>query len=295
MNKLPKISIVTPNFNGGKFLEQTIQSVLNQNYSNLEYIIIDGGSTDNSLEIIKKYQDKLAFWVSEPDNGLYDAIQKGFEKSTGKIMAWINSDDMYVNGSFSIVSEVFANYPQVHWLVGMPSAYDESGRIIRIDGFKRWSKFDYYINDYQWIQQESVFWHRSLWEQAGSKLNTNLKLAGDLELWTRFFRHQKLYAIDALLSGFRVRSSNQLSLEYLDDYHVEAKEILNSEIDNYVSKTDKEIADKILNLKKKGVNSHHLIRFFYNYSAKKLVKKHFDYPPLFYFDRVSQTFKLPKR
>ncbi len=292
MNKLPKISIVTPNFNGGKFLEQTIQSVLNQNYANLEYIIIDGGSTDDSIEIIKKYQDKLAYWISEPDKGLYDAVQKGFDKSTGEIMAWINSDDMYVKGSFSIVSEIFSNYNKVHWLVGMPSAYDESGRTIRIDGFKRWSKFNYYTYDYQWIQQESVFWRRNLWEQAGSKLNTNLKLAGDLELWTRFFRHQKLFTIDALLSGFRVRSSNQLSLEHLDDYHKEAREILKSELKSHVSKSDKEIADKIINLRNKSVNSHHLIRFFYNYSVKKLIKKHFDFAPLFYFDRTSQTFKL---
>ena len=101
-NNYPKISIVTPNYNGVKYLEQTIVSVLNQNYPNLEYIIIDGGSTDGSVEIIKKYESKLSYWVSEPDMGLYHAIQKGFEKSTGEIMAWINSDDMYVKGSFSI-------------------------------------------------------------------------------------------------------------------------------------------------------------------------------------------------
>jgi glycosyltransferase involved in cell wall biosynthesis len=293
LNQLPKISIITPNFNAAEYLEQTIQSVLNQNYSNLEYIIIDGGSTDNSIDIIKKYQDKISYWISEPDKGLYDAIQKGFDKSTGEIMAWINSDDMYAKGSFSIVSEIFSNFKQVSWLIGMPSAYDELGRTIRVDRFKRWSKFNYYTGDYEWIQQESVFWRRSLWENSGSKMNVELKLAGDLELWTRFFRLEKLYVIDALLSGFRVRSSNQLSLEHLDDYHIEAKRIIELEVNNEISKKDLLITNKIIKLRRKGLMSHHLIRFFYNYSVKNLIKKHFDFAPLFYFDRVTQSFKLP--
>jgi glycosyltransferase involved in cell wall biosynthesis len=104
---LPKISIITPNYNGGEYLEETIQSILTQNYPNLEYIIIDGGSTDNSVEIIKKYEDQLSFWVSEPDKGLYDAIQKGFDKSSGEIMAWLNSDDLYHKNAFFTVVEIF--------------------------------------------------------------------------------------------------------------------------------------------------------------------------------------------
>ncbi|MFT4800821.1 MAG: glycosyltransferase involved in cell wall biosynthesis [Flavobacteriaceae bacterium] len=294
MKPIPKISIVTPNYNGAKYLEQTIQSVLNQNYPNLEYLIIDGGSTDASVEIIKKYSDKLSYWVSEPDKGLYDAIQKGFEKSTGEIMAWINSDDMYANGSFSIVSEVFSNFKQVNWLLGIPSAYDELGRTIKVDRFKRWSKFNYYTHDYEWIQQESVFWRRSLWEDSGSKINSNLKFAGDLELWMRFFRLEKLYTIDALLSGFRVRSSNQLSLEHLEDYHAEAKKLLKTEVNNHIPIEELKVVNTIIRLKEKSAKSHHLIRFFYNYTINKIIKTHFDFAPLFYFDRVTQSFKLLK-
>jgi glycosyltransferase involved in cell wall biosynthesis len=294
LKPIPKISIVTPNYNGAKYLEQTIQSVLNQNYPNLEYLIIDGGSTDASVEIIKKYSDKLSYWVSEPDKGLYDAIQKGFEKSTGEIMAWINSDDMYANGSFSIVSEVFSNFKQVNWLLGIPSAYDELGRTIKVDRFKRWSKFNYYTHDYEWIQQESVFWRRSLWEDSGSKINSNLKFAGDLELWMRFFRLEKLYTIDALLSGFRVRSSNQLSLEHLEDYHAEAKKLLKTEVNNHIPIEELKVVNTIIRLKEKSAKSHHLIRFFYNYTIKKIIKTHFDFAPLFYFDRVTQSFKLLK-
>ena len=107
MNNYPKFTIVTPNYNGDKFLEQTILSVINQNYPNLEYIIIDGGSNDSSIEIIKKYENYLTYWISEPDNGMYEAIQKGFDKSTGEIMAWVNSDDMSHNNSFFTVHKQF--------------------------------------------------------------------------------------------------------------------------------------------------------------------------------------------
>ena|ERR1035437_1146809 len=173
----PKISIVTPNFNGAKYLEETILSVFEQNYPNLEYIIIDGGSTDGSLEIIKKYDKKLLLWLSEPDNGMYHAIQKGFDRSTGEIMAWINSDDKYHPGSLSIVSEIFEKYPEVNWLTGSITHFDVYGRTIRVFQPQRWSKYDYYTGNYGWIQQESTFWRRGLWEKSGGKLNLDVKYA----------------------------------------------------------------------------------------------------------------------
>ena len=292
MISYPKISIVTPNFNGGEFLEQTIISVLNQQYPNLEFIIIDGGSTDNSVEIIKKHANELAYWISEPDDGLYHAIQKGFDKSTGEIMAWINSDDMYMQKSFFSVAQIFSEFNNINWLLGMPSAYDEQGRVVRIDSYKRWSKFDYYTKNYQWIQQESVFWRRPLWEKANSSLNTNYKLAADLELWMRFFRHEKLYVTTALLSGFRVRSKNQLSLDFLDDYILEAEDVIENELLNEISAKEIQIVNKIIAYDEKGKKSHHLVRFFYNYFMKKLMKAHYDYPPLLHFDRDLQKFKL---
>ena len=114
----PKISIVTPSFNQGPFLEETILSVLNQNYPNLEYIIIDGGSKDETVEVIRRYEDRLTYWTSEKDRGQVHAINKGLEKATGDIFAFINSDDVYLPGAFTAVANYFETYPEAEWVCG---------------------------------------------------------------------------------------------------------------------------------------------------------------------------------
>jgi glycosyltransferase involved in cell wall biosynthesis len=227
--KIPILSIVTPCFNSGKYLEETILSVLEQNYPNLEYIIIDGGSTDNSLEIIKKYQEKLTYWISEKDQGMYDAIQKGFEKSTGEIMAWINADDLYHRKSFFIVAEIFSKFINVNWLVGASTQWDEYGRGTNVYASRKFTRYDFLMGDFKWIQQESCFFRRALWEKAGAYIDKTLKYAGDFELWVRFFRYEQLHVVNALIGGFRIRSSNQLSLEGMPKYLEEANVVLKSE------------------------------------------------------------------
>src|SRR6266852_3950433 len=114
----PKLSIVTPSFNQGRFLEETIQSVLDQRYEPLEYIIIDGGSTDESLEVIRRYEKHLAYWISEKDRGQVDAINKGLKRTTGDIFAFINSDDVYLPGTFAAVAEYFENHSASEWVCG---------------------------------------------------------------------------------------------------------------------------------------------------------------------------------
>ena len=109
----PRISVVTPSFNQGAFLEETLRSVLDQGYPNLEYFVIDGGSTDASVDIIRNYASRLTYWVSESDQGQYDAINKGFARSMGEIMAWLNSDDKYLPWTFSIAGEISATRPEV--------------------------------------------------------------------------------------------------------------------------------------------------------------------------------------
>lgn len=226
--KYPRISIVTPNYNQAPYIEETIQSVLNQNYPNLEYIVIDGGSTDGSVEIIKKYEDYLTYWVSEKDGGMYHAIQKGFALSTGEIMAWINSDDMYHRNAFYTVSEIFSTYSQIEWLTGCNTNFDETGRTFNARSAYPQNRFNMFLNPSKHIQQESTFWRRTLWERAGGTLDLTQRYAGDFELWARFFRYASLYRTDALIGGFRVRK-NQISQLYMPQYTQECDQILERE------------------------------------------------------------------
>ncbi|HEX3933762.1 MAG TPA: glycosyltransferase family 2 protein [Puia sp.] len=226
----PKITIVTPNYNQAEFLEQTILSVTEQQYPDLEYIIIDGGSTDGSIEIIKKYEKHLAYWISEPDEGLYHALQKGFDKASGEVLGWINSDDMLHPGSLSVIGEIFSSFEKIRWITGCPSALDEKGRTVAVADGKQWSKYNFYLYDYRWIQQESTFWRRSLWQQAGSQLNLQIKYAADFELWLRFFRYEKLFTVHTIFGGFRFRSSGQLSFAHREKYLKEAEQLIGEEL-----------------------------------------------------------------
>ena len=225
----PKISIITISFNQGQFIENTIQSVISQNYPNLEYIIIDGGSIDNSVEIIKKYDRYLSYWISEPDKGMYHAVQKGFEKSTGEIMAWINSDDIYFPGALFIVAEIFSQFEEVNWIMGNPVSIDELGRFVRVYELRKWSKYNFYLYDYKYLQQESIFWRRIVWENSGSSLNLNFRYAGDFELWLRFFRYEQLYTTSSLLGAFRWKNRDQISLEKMALYIKEVEFAIENE------------------------------------------------------------------
>lgn len=292
----PKISIVTPNFNGGEYIEETIQSVLSQNYPNLEYIIIDGDSTDDSVAIIKKYESQLTYWVSEPDKGLYDAIQKGFDKSTGDIMAWINSDDLYHPKAFFIVAEIF-KFNEVNWLQGISTFFDEIGRTVGVESTKRWSKLDYYLGNFKWIQQESIFWRRSLWETSGGKMETKMKYAGDLELWLRFFRHDKLFVTNGLLGGFRMRSKEQLSLDFLQEYLEEARAKIKDEVENNIPKEERDLVESIKkhNISISKIRINFLRRVINKIFYSEIIKKkqlNFSYPPMISFDRIKQEFKI---
>ena len=230
---LPKISIVTPSFNQAQFLEATIESVLLQKYPNLEYIIIDGGSTDGSLEIIKKYEKDLHFWCSEPDAGQYDAINKGFAKSTGEIMTWLNSDDMYCPWALKTIASIFSELPQVEWLTTLnPLKWDWYGICINsrlMPGFSKAGFLDgCYLhqgkNSMGAIQQESTFWRRSLWKKAGNRISTEFKLAGDFDLWCRFYAHAELYGTPSPLGGFRSQINQRSSQTEL--YKVEVEKAL---------------------------------------------------------------------
>ncbi len=280
----PKISVVTPSYNQDKYLEATILSVIGQNYPDLEYIIVDGGSTDNSVAIIKKYEKKLTYWLSEKDDGLYDAVQKGFRRSSGEIMCWINSDDMLHPGSLSIVANIFMQHPDISWIQGIPTVFDEAGRTIFVKPLRFWSKYDYFAEDKEHIQQESTFWRRSLWDKAGGHVNIKMKLAGDYELWLRFFDHAELFCIQTILGGFRVRSNNQLSKERMGEYNKEVSLALGKRMKGLTEEEKKILKLYRYNLgfdKPTGLN-----KFF---SKKKQTA--FKYPPLVVFNTRKQIFE----
>lgn len=204
MTSLPKISITTPSYNQGQFLEETIRSVLSQNYPNLEYIIIDGGSTDNSVDIIKKYEKHLTYWVSEKDNGQSDAINKGFAKGTGDVFAWLNSDDLYLPDTLYKVGEYFRMHPDCNFLTGDGEIFDTVT-----------NKREYYIkaknysfSDLLWfhqgkyLPQPSVFFSKETFRRSGG-LDTGLYYTMDLDLWLKIRRESPLHYFPVCLSRLR--------------------------------------------------------------------------------------------
>lgn len=200
---IPKISIVTVCYNMDTFLERTILSVLSQNYPNLEYIIIDGGSKDGSVDIIGKYEKQLSYWCSEKDNGQYDAINKGFAKATGDIMAFLNADDIYLPWTLNTVSSIFSSLQEVAWLTSInASVIDSIGSIFRSGSMRPIStkgfRQGFYIpgkSDFGCIVQEGTFWRRGLWEKAGSAMDLKYKLAADFDLWGKFSDHANVYCL----------------------------------------------------------------------------------------------------
>ncbi len=192
------------------YIGQTIQSVVSQNYPNLEYIVIEGDSKDGTTEVINRFADKIAKVVIEPDGGQYHAIQKGMNMATGEVLAWINADDIYCPWTLSVVSEIFSNFPDVDWITGLTTYINEAGQCVSVANtasaypvkYIRNGWFRSYLGGY--LQQESVFWRRSLWEKVGG-LDLTLSCAADFKLWTEFARHADLVTVAVPLAAFRFR------------------------------------------------------------------------------------------
>jgi glycosyltransferase involved in cell wall biosynthesis len=231
------VSVVTPSFNQGEFLEEAICSVLGQQHAAVEYVVIDGGSTDGSVDTIKKYAHRLAYWVSEKDGGQYDALNKGFSKTTGEIMAWLNSDDKYMPSALATVVDIFSTHPQIEWITTVhPLTWNSKGQPVKVDFTGGFNSHAFYrgsnlpvngSHGRRWIQQESTFWRRSLWKRAGGRLDSRFEHAADFELWARFFQHAELYGVCALLGGFR-EHGKQKSAQFREAYLSEAQTVLTS-------------------------------------------------------------------
>jgi glycosyltransferase involved in cell wall biosynthesis len=226
---LPKISLVTPVFNSAKYIEQTFRSVFEQNYPHLEYFVIDGGSTDGTLDVIRKYESQLSGWISEPDSGMYDALNKGFAHTSGEVMGWISATDLLRPGGLLNVGSVFRDLPEVEWISGRPAWFNEEGALTGDAPPPRLSRYRFLAGANRYIQQESTYWRRSLWERAGSRVDSGRRNAADFELWVRFFRHAKLYPVDAPIGGFR-KHGDSIGLQDLEACHRVHDEYISAEL-----------------------------------------------------------------
>jgi glycosyltransferase involved in cell wall biosynthesis len=229
--KFPKITLVTAVYNGEEYLEATIRSIVSQGYPNLEYIVVDDGSTDGTAEIIRKYEREVSCWISQANQGLYTALNAGFAKATGEIMGWLNSSDQLHTRGLFVVGSVFRELREVEWITGRPTGFSPDGLTIKVGEVPRWSYHRFLAGANKYIQQESTFWRRSLWERAGGRLSTEYRAEGDFELWVRFFRHATLYPVDALIAGYR-RHEGALSASNMERYNQTCDEIADREVES---------------------------------------------------------------
>lgn len=220
-----QIALTTASYNSAETLEETIDSILSQGYSNLHYTIMDGGSTDGTLDVIKKYEPYLHSWHSEKDEGQYFAIRKGLNTASGEIMGWVNSDDALHPESLAKLDAFFREYPFARWVTGQPSTLNAQGAMDGVDNYPPVLHRSDLLNpqnalSFRFIQQESTFWKRSLWDQVGG-LDCDYRYAADFDLWMRFSRHSALHFLRELLGSFRNREE-QVSVLHREKYLDEA-------------------------------------------------------------------------
>ena len=233
MQKLPKISIITPSYNQGQYIEDTILSVINQDYGNLEYIVIDGGSKDNSVDIIKKYQNSISYWESKKDKGQSEAINKGLKRASGEIVAWLNSDDMYTENALKRVASIFMKNPEVDVVYGNVWQCYPQKTEKHINKKFNPKQFLTGVN----MHQPSVFWRRKLHDTVGY-LDEELYYTMDYDLWLRLFYNYKSYKTETILSRFRcheeAKTSNNPKGMYLNYRKCISRFFRSADFDEYI-------------------------------------------------------------
>lgn len=224
---LPAIRLVTPSLNQAPFLAAALDSVLSQNYPALSYVVLDGGSTDGSDALIRRVTRHLASWRSRPDAGHYPAVAEGFADSDAPLLGWLNADDLLHPLALFKIADAFLADPEARWITGRPTAFNAAGRVswVRPD-LPAWTPDVFYGGDFRaFIQQESTFFTRELWQAAGAAFDPDFPLAGDFDLWLRFFRHAPLRTIDRLLGGYRRHGCNRAVIHH-DRYLAEVRRSL---------------------------------------------------------------------
>lgn len=228
MAGLPKITVVTPSYNQAEFLERTILSVLNQDFPDLEYIIIDGGSSDCSVEIIKKYESRLAYWVSEPDRGQSHAINKGLMRATGDLVAWQNSDDIYYPDAFTSVAQLAIKKPDSDLIIGDINLIDEDDKVIREQRYVRPS-YESILSEGMVLTNQAAFWKRQLHEQIGW-MNESLHYGFDYDWFLRLLQAtSKTVHLPIILGALRYHSETKTSKQQ-QLFNAEYKKILEGRV-----------------------------------------------------------------
>ena len=200
MQKNPRVSIITPSYNQARFIEQTIQSVLNQDYPDLEYIIVDGASTDDSVEIIKKYAGCLAYWLSEPDSGQSEAVNKGWQRATGEIIGWLNSDDLLMPGAVSRMVKAFQETPEMSVIYGDVISIDQEGQIFNIMRFDQWNLDD--LMTFKIISQPGAFMRADVLRQSGY-LDRQMHFLMDTHLWLKMAQFAPIRYLPGVVAAAR--------------------------------------------------------------------------------------------
>lgn len=254
---LPRISIITPSFNQGRFIKQTIDSVLNQDYPNLEYIVMDGGSTDDTLSILKSYGNRI-IWESKKDKGQSEAINKGLKLATGEIVAYLNSDDTYAPNTLLTIGQYFLEHSKTMWLTGDYSIVDANNKKIQsyVSLYKRLlrrtSSFSLLcIANY--IIQPSTFWRRSLFKEVGY-FNESLRYCMDYDFWMRIIQKYPLAVSSRSFSLFRIHGASKGGIQYkkqFEEEHQVMENYTNNVLLLYVHKIHAQLISWIYNFIKK--------------------------------------------
>jgi glycosyltransferase involved in cell wall biosynthesis len=217
-----RVSIVTPSYNQAQFLEKTILSVLDHKKIDLEYILIDGGSNDGSVEIIQRYADKFAYWVSESDKGQADAVNKGFARATGDIIGWLNSDDYYLPGAIDSAVDIFEKNPDVGFIFGDMISIDGEGQTINVQRFGDWGLLG--LMSFNIIGEPAVFLRREVMEKSGF-LDDSFHFLLDHHLWLRAAQHTKMMYVPKLWAAARYHEDAK-NIAYADRFGEEAFRII---------------------------------------------------------------------
>jgi glycosyltransferase involved in cell wall biosynthesis len=274
MSTFPLVSIVTPSYHQANFLEKTMRSVLEQDYPNIEYLVIDGASTDGSVDLIKKYAEKISWWVSEKDNGQAEAINKGLARARGEYVSWINSDDYYMPGAVSDAVKALSSHPEAGFVFGNVQVVDQNERILNNLNYGDWNLVD--LMSFRIIGQPGVFMRRSVVEKVGY-LDQSYHFLLDHQLWIRLAQIAGIYYIPSLWAGAHYHEDCK-NLAMAADFGREAKRIVEW------MRNSPEYADLFDQNKKKILAGAERLNAFYLLDAKEYPAAFRSYWKAFWLD-----------